>query len=146
MASGGHLKRSVVIEVVTRQRVALSGAFLGALSFGVPRESAPINRKLIPRKRISLSFLHRSCLSSSICSVFPTSRQRLLSSCCSTSSPAIFRLAYLGTCGSSSPFDESTFQVHSPFLSDAPDFTFFLDCVVGLRLRTILAPGSSGRP
>ena len=146
VASGGHLRRSVVIGVVARQRVTSSGAFMGALSFGVPRESALINRKLIPRKCISFSFLHRSCLSSSIFSTFPTSRQLLLPLCCSTSSPAVFQLAYLGTCISSSPFTESTFQVHSSFFSNAPNFLFFLDCVVGLQLGTILALGSSDRP
>ena len=91
----------------------------------VPKESVPINRELIFRKRISLSFLLWSCLLSSICSTFLTSRQWLMPSCCNISSLAIFRLAFLGTCGSSSPFAKSIFQVHSPFFSDAPDFLIF---------------------
>ena len=91
----------------------------------VPRESVLINRELIPRKRISLSFLLWSCLLSSICSTFLTSRQWLLPSCCNISSLAIFWLAFLGTYGSSSPFAQSIFQVHSPFFSDAPDFLIF---------------------
>ena len=49
----GHLWRDVVIEVVARQRVVLSGAFLGSMLFGFSREFAPINRKLIPRTHTS---------------------------------------------------------------------------------------------
>ena len=59
--------RGAFIEVVARRRVASRGAFLGVLSFRVPREFAPINRKLIPRKHTYLSFLPRIFFSSSIC-------------------------------------------------------------------------------
>lgn len=104
----GHLWRSIVIKVVARQHVALNSEFLGTLSFGVPREFASINRKLIPMRHTSLLFLHRICFSSSICFAFPTFRQRLLPSCCNTFSSTVFRLVYLDTCGSSSSFAKST--------------------------------------
>lgn len=48
-----HLWRDAVIEVVARQRVALSGAFLGAMLFGFSRKFAHINRKLILRTHTS---------------------------------------------------------------------------------------------
>ena len=105
----GHLRRGIVIKVAAKRRVASDGAFLGALSFRVPKGSVPINRELIPRKYISLSFLLRSCLSSPICSAFLTSRHRLLLSCYNTFSSAIFQLPFLDTCGSSSPLTESIF-------------------------------------
>ena len=49
----GNLWRDVIIEVVARQRVALSGVFLGAMLFGFCREFALINRKVIPRMHTS---------------------------------------------------------------------------------------------
>lgn len=105
----GHLRRGTVIKVAARRRVAPDGVFLGALSFGVPKGSVPINNELIHRKYISLSFILRSCLSSPICSAFFTSRHRLLFSCYNTSSPEIFLLPFLDTCGLSSPLAESIF-------------------------------------
>ena len=50
----GHLWWDTVIEVVARQHVASSGAFLSAMPFGVSSEFASINRELIPRVHTSL--------------------------------------------------------------------------------------------
>lgn len=52
----GYFWRDAILGVVARRRVALSGAFLVALSFGVPRDFVPINRKLFPRQHTSLQF------------------------------------------------------------------------------------------
>lgn len=102
---GAHLRMGVVIGVVAKWRAVSDGALLGVLLFRVPREPIPINRELIPRECIFLSFSLQSCLHSHC---ILTSRQQLLPSCCDIFLFGDFLVFSIRK--PSSPSSESTFK------------------------------------
>ena len=106
----GYLRRGAVIEAITRLRVTSDSMLLGALLFGVPRVSVPINRELIPRRHflvVSISNLHFA----PPCFALLISGQYLLPS--SGRVVAIlrrfFQLTSFAVCRLSSPFAEDIF-------------------------------------
>ena len=126
VASNGAFMEERRYWIVVRWRVTSNGEFLSILSFRVPREFAPINRKLIP---IS-TYLCRSFIEFALLLLFALHFPHPSSYYCLRVAALLlrrfFRLVYLGTCGSSSSSAEGTCQVYSSFFSDALDFPFSL--------------------